>query len=90
MKVRSSIKKLCEYCRLVRRGNNVYVTCTKDQKHKQRQGYCTQAVAEASGVIEKKEAQKLVLSGSAQAGTAASGGASQTGLKWLLSAFSKQ
>ncbi|MCD4848561.1 MAG: 50S ribosomal protein L36 [Candidatus Aegiribacteria sp.] len=38
MKVRSSVKKICEYCRIVRRRGTIYVICSRDPKHKQRQG----------------------------------------------------
>ncbi|KAM3418915.1 Ribosomal protein [Cercospora zeina] len=40
MKVRSSVKKLCEGCKSVRRkgGKYVYIICSKNPKHKQRQG----------------------------------------------------
>lgn len=38
MKVRSSVKKLCENCKIVRRKGYVYVICKKNAKHKQRQG----------------------------------------------------
>ncbi|MEK7066186.1 MAG: 50S ribosomal protein L36 [Patescibacteria group bacterium] len=37
MKVRSSIKKLCGICKIVRRKGRLYVVCDKP-KHKQRQG----------------------------------------------------
>ncbi|MBI5140457.1 MAG: 50S ribosomal protein L36 [Candidatus Vogelbacteria bacterium] len=37
MKVRSSIKKLCGNCKIVRRKGRLYVVCDKP-KHKQRQG----------------------------------------------------
>ncbi len=38
MKVRSSVKKLCDGCKSVRRkkGRYVYIICTKNPKHKQR------------------------------------------------------
>ncbi|CAI6336846.1 unnamed protein product [Periconia digitata] len=38
MKVRSSVKKLCEGCKSVRRkkGKYVYIICDKNPKHKQR------------------------------------------------------
>ena len=38
MKVRSSVKKLCEGCKSVRRkgGKYVYIICSKNAKHKQR------------------------------------------------------
>ncbi|KAH6672495.1 ribosomal protein L36-domain-containing protein [Halenospora varia] len=44
MKVRSSVKKLCEGCKSVRRKGgkkgpgNVYIICSLNPKHKQRQG----------------------------------------------------
>ncbi|XP_038979580.1 39S ribosomal protein L36, mitochondrial-like [Phoenix dactylifera] len=41
MKVRSSVKKLCEFCRTVKRRGRVYVLCTANPKHKQRQGIST-------------------------------------------------
>ncbi|MCK4421889.1 50S ribosomal protein L36 [candidate division WOR-3 bacterium] len=37
MKVRSSVKKICKDCKIVRRKGVVYVLC-KNPKHKQRQG----------------------------------------------------
>jgi large subunit ribosomal protein L36 len=37
MKVRSSVKKLCDGCKSVRRKNRtVYIICNKNPKHKQR------------------------------------------------------
>ncbi|KAE8258983.1 hypothetical protein A4X13_0g1311 [Tilletia indica] len=38
MKVRSSVKKFCDGCSVVRRKGRLYVICSKDAKHKQRQG----------------------------------------------------
>ncbi len=37
MKVRSSIKKICNSCKIVKRDGRLYVIC-KTKKHKQRQG----------------------------------------------------
>ena len=37
MKVRTSVKKICENCKIVRRKGRVYVVCT-NARHKQRQG----------------------------------------------------
>ncbi|MFN3301481.1 MAG: 50S ribosomal protein L36 [Patescibacteria group bacterium] len=37
MKVRSSVKKRCRFCKIVRRKKRIYVIC-KNPKHKQRQG----------------------------------------------------
>ncbi|VVB17031.1 unnamed protein product [Arabis nemorensis] len=39
MKVRSSVKKMCEFCKTVKRRGRVYVICSSNPKHKQRQGY---------------------------------------------------
>ncbi|MDP1538523.1 MAG: 50S ribosomal protein L36 [bacterium] len=38
MKVRSSVKKICKNCKIVRRKGRIYVICEKNPKHKQRQG----------------------------------------------------
>eukprot|EP00850_Spirogloea_muscicola_P011110 SM000068S20542 [mRNA] locus=s68:50957:51823:+ [translate_table: standard] len=45
MKVRASVKRLCEFCRVVRRRSRVYVVCSASPKHKQRQGLATAAAA---------------------------------------------
>ncbi|MDP2708461.1 MAG: 50S ribosomal protein L36 [bacterium] len=37
MKVRSSVKKICKDCKIIRRNRRVRVIC-KTPKHKQRQG----------------------------------------------------
>ncbi|MCF7729103.1 MAG: 50S ribosomal protein L36 [Chthoniobacterales bacterium] len=37
MKVRASVKRLCESCKIVRRQNVIRVVC-KNPRHKQRQG----------------------------------------------------
>lgn len=41
MKVRSSVKPMCEKCRVIRRKGRVMVICS-DPKHKQRQGQSLQ------------------------------------------------
>ncbi|MDZ7315543.1 MAG: 50S ribosomal protein L36 [candidate division KSB1 bacterium] len=38
MKVRSSVKKLCAYCKVIRRKGQVRVICSRNPRHKQRQG----------------------------------------------------
>jgi len=38
MKVRTSIKKMCEHCRVVKRSRIVRIICEKNPRHKQRQG----------------------------------------------------
>ncbi|MDA1334595.1 MAG: 50S ribosomal protein L36 [bacterium] len=37
MKVRASVKKICNHCKLVKRNRRLFVIC-KVAKHKQRQG----------------------------------------------------
>ena len=37
MKVRSSVKKICENCKIIKRRGTVRVLC-KNPRHKQRQG----------------------------------------------------
>ena len=37
MKIRSSVKKMCPKCKIIRRNGKVIVICT-NPKHKQRQG----------------------------------------------------
>ncbi|EXB39150.1 50S ribosomal protein L36 [Morus notabilis] len=60
MKVRSSVKKMCEFCRTVKRRGRVYVLCTANPKHKQRQGVSTLAYegplpSQSSGTVSKPE-----------------------------------
>ncbi|MBU1104927.1 50S ribosomal protein L36 [Candidatus Parcubacteria bacterium] len=38
MKVRSSIKKICNKCKIIKRENVLRVICKANPKHKQRQG----------------------------------------------------
>jgi large subunit ribosomal protein L36 len=38
MKVRTSVKKMCRNCKVIRRKGVVRVLCTSDARHKQRQG----------------------------------------------------
>ncbi len=38
MKVRSSVKKICEQCKIIRRKGTIRVICKKNPRHKQRQG----------------------------------------------------
>ncbi|MCP4549603.1 MAG: 50S ribosomal protein L36 [bacterium] len=38
MKVRASVKKICENCKIIRRRGIVRVICKKNPRHKQRQG----------------------------------------------------
>lgn len=38
MKVRTSVKKICEHCRVVKRARIVRIICDRNPRHKQRQG----------------------------------------------------
>lgn len=38
MKVQASVKRICRSCKIVRRKGVLYVICSADKKHKQRQG----------------------------------------------------
>ncbi len=37
MKVRSSVKKICKKCKVVKRKNRTFIICS-DPRHKQKQG----------------------------------------------------
>lgn len=58
MKVRSSVKKMCEFCRTVKRRGRVYVLCTSNPKHKQRQGMSTFANEEAMPSMSSESSVK--------------------------------
>ena len=38
MKVRTSVRRICEQCKIVRRYGVIRVVCKADARHKQRQG----------------------------------------------------
>ncbi|NCU33129.1 MAG: 50S ribosomal protein L36 [Candidatus Moranbacteria bacterium] len=38
MKVRASVKRICENCKIIKRKGVVHVICKKSPKHKQKQG----------------------------------------------------
>jgi len=38
VKVRSSVKPICEHCKVVKRQGVVRIICKRNPKHKQRQG----------------------------------------------------
>ncbi|MBN1981387.1 MAG: 50S ribosomal protein L36 [Chitinivibrionales bacterium] len=38
MKVRASVKKMCNGCKVIKRRGVVRIICSKTTKHKQRQG----------------------------------------------------
>jgi large subunit ribosomal protein L36 len=38
MKVRASVKGICEHCKTIRRENRVMVVCSNNPRHHQRQG----------------------------------------------------
>jgi len=41
MKVKGSLRRLCDHCKIVRRGKSLYVICSEVPRHKQRQGFHT-------------------------------------------------
>lgn len=41
MKVRSSVKKMCKGCRVVKYNQKVYIKCKENPRHKQRQLFST-------------------------------------------------
>ncbi|XP_071695940.1 uncharacterized protein [Rutidosis leptorrhynchoides] len=59
MKVRSSVKKLCGFCRIVKRRGIVFVVCSAKPKHKQRQGFSTNAFQEGSFTSRVSEMQMV-------------------------------
>jgi large subunit ribosomal protein L36 len=38
MKVRPSVKKMCDRCKIIRRHGRILVICSNNPRHKQRQG----------------------------------------------------
>ncbi len=38
MKVRPSVKPMCDKCKIIKRKGNVMVICSKSKNHKQKQG----------------------------------------------------
>ncbi|PWA86642.1 Ribosomal protein L36 [Artemisia annua] len=82
MKVRSSVKKMCEFCRTVKRRGRVFVLCTANPKHKQRQGLSTISYEEGSFTSRLSEMQ--MTRSSYQAKDASSSYGTGVGLASLL------
>ncbi|MDR1426727.1 MAG: 50S ribosomal protein L36 [Bifidobacteriaceae bacterium] len=38
MKVKPSVKRICDHCKVIRRNGRVMVICSVNPRHKQRQG----------------------------------------------------
>ncbi|HMC04064.1 MAG TPA: 50S ribosomal protein L36 [Actinomycetota bacterium] len=38
MKVRPSVKRMCDRCKIIRRRGKILVICSSNPRHKQRQG----------------------------------------------------
>ncbi|XP_015578028.1 uncharacterized protein LOC8275896 [Ricinus communis] len=68
MKVRSSVKKMCEFCQIVKRRGRVYVICNSNPKHKQRQGMSTFAFEQGSLSAEASAKQEIAPSPSMRIG----------------------
>lgn len=41
MKVRSSVKKMCDGCKVIKYNKKVYIKCLENPRHKQRQKFST-------------------------------------------------
>ncbi|KAF7838741.1 50S ribosomal protein L36 [Senna tora] len=76
MKVRSSVKKMCEFCRTVKRRGRVYVLCTANPKHKQRQGMSTLAQEGTSQTVQFRSLDTSAKQEIRPTGTTFSGAAS--------------
>ncbi|XP_020227842.1 uncharacterized protein LOC109809031 [Cajanus cajan] len=62
MKVRSSVKKMCEFCQIVKRRGRIYVLCSANPKHKQRQGMATFASEGTSNPVSlETSSYKMVM-----------------------------
>ena len=59
MKVKTSVRKICKDCRVVRRGKYVRVVCKSNARHKQRQGFATMPF-EAAAVPQVSMVQPLL------------------------------
>nr|CCI55414.1 PH01B015M02.15 [Phyllostachys edulis] len=70
MKVRASVKRLCGFCKVVKRRGIVFIHCTANPKHKQRQGFST--IAEVAAPCLPTPPQPATSSASAAAFAAAS------------------
>lgn len=68
MKVRSSVKKLCEFCRSVKRRGKVYILCPSNPKHKQRQGFSTLAYQGPLSPMSLESSCKKEISGAESGG----------------------
>ena len=50
MKVRSSVKPICEKCKVIKRKGSIRIIC-ENPKHKQRQGYLPTAPLEGAKIL---------------------------------------
>ena len=82
MKVRSSLRRICDACKLVRRGRKQFVICAVNARHKQRQrsgaGFATlagPAEGEAVGESPRLTPMQQVTAALAPAGGLATPGA---------------
>jgi len=50
MKVRASVKPRCEYCRVIKRKGVLRVICSRQPKHKQRQGWMFEEADRCGGM----------------------------------------
>ena len=59
MKVRPSVKPMCDKCKVIKRNGKVMVICSKNKSHKQRQGQ-TLIVALNNGQTDNTAKDKRV------------------------------
>jgi large subunit ribosomal protein L36 len=58
MKVRKAVKRLCEHCFVARRRGRLFILCSKNPRHKQRQMLHT----DAAGVAVQQQQQQSLAS----------------------------
>ena len=61
MKVQTSVKKICEGCKIIRRRGVVRVICSKNPKHKQRQGQKEEAILARIAGIDLPKNKRVVI-----------------------------
>ena len=54
MKVRTSVKPICEHCKVVKRNGVTRIICKRNPKHKQRQGYLWLVFLESISLVTRR------------------------------------
>ena len=71
MIVKTSVKRMCPACAVVRRKGRIYIVCKVNARHKQRQGLHTLATAVSPVVAAPRQLKLLALRNGARAATGA-------------------